>query len=163
MAVGTAGDGAIPAPAGPTWERLEDQVGWYDRKSGEAQRAYKRLKVLQLLAAAAIPVVAVAEANAWITAAVGGVVLVLEGLQQLGQYQHNWITYRSTCEALRHEKFLYLAAAGPYARSPHPVRLLAEQIEGLVSQEHARWTAAREDAPRDEQRAPAQARSVSGT
>jgi hypothetical protein len=28
-----------PAPADPTWDRLEDQIGWYDRKSGEDQRA----------------------------------------------------------------------------------------------------------------------------
>jgi hypothetical protein len=27
---------AVPARAAedPTWERLEDQIGWYDRKSG---------------------------------------------------------------------------------------------------------------------------------
>ena len=28
--------------------RLEDQLGWYDQKSVVAQRAYKRVKVLQL-------------------------------------------------------------------------------------------------------------------
>jgi Protein of unknown function (DUF4231) len=129
-----------------TWARLEDQLDWYDRKSQRAQRDFKRLKVLQLVAAAVVPVVAAANAPPWITAGVGGVVLVLEGLQQLGQYQHNWITYRATCEALKHEKFLYLARAGNYAGSPDPTRLLAEQIEGLVSQEHAKWVSGREDA-----------------
>jgi len=152
VATGTRGNGIEPVVEGPTWERLEDQLNWYDRKSAEAQRVFKGLKLLQLVAAAAIPVAAAASAAAWLTASLGGVVLLLEGVQQLGQYQQNWITYRSTCEALKHEKFLYLAAAGPYASSPDPVRLLAEQIEGLVSQEHARWTAAREDSARDEER-----------
>jgi hypothetical protein len=136
---------AQPAASGPAWDRLEDQVGWYDRKSQAAQRAYKRLKVLQLVAAAAVPVVAAAEAAAWITAGFGGVVLVLEGLQQLGQYQSNWITYRSTCEALKHEKYLYLAGAGPYRNSEDRSVVLAEHIEGLVSQEHARWVSSREE------------------
>jgi Protein of unknown function (DUF4231) len=131
------------------WQRLEDQVSWYDEKSQGSQRAYKRIKVVQLVAAAAIPVVAVAEATAWVTAALGGVVLVLEGLQQLGQYQQNWITYRSTCEALKHEKFLFLARAGPYADSVATDRVLAERVESLVSQEHAKWAAAREEARAD--------------
>jgi hypothetical protein len=131
--------------AGPTWERLEDQIGWYDRRSVSAQAWYKRLKVLQLLVAAAVPVLAAVEATAWLTAAAGGVVLVLEGVQQLGQFQPNWLNYRSTAEALKHEKYLYLAGAGHYAGTPEPNRVLAEQIEGLVSQEHARWVAAREE------------------
>jgi hypothetical protein len=136
---------AQPAASGPAWDRLEEQVDWYDRKSQAAQRAYKRLKVLQLVAAAAVPVVAAAEAAAWLTAGFGGVVLVLEGVQQLGQYQSNWITYRSTCEALKHEKYLYLAGAGPYSNSEDRSMVLAEHVEGLVSQEHARWVSSREE------------------
>ena len=134
-----------PITTGPTWDRLEDQIGWYDRKSSGAQRTFKRLKVLQLVVAAAVPVVAAADAASWITAAIGGLVLIFEGLQQLGQYQANWIGYRSTCEALRHEKHLYLADAGHYASASNPSRLLAERIEGLVSQEHAKWASAREE------------------
>jgi len=132
-------------PHGPTWDRLEDQIGWYDRKSMEAQSAYKRLKVLQLVAAAAIPVLAAVDGVAWVIAALGGIVLVLEGLQQLGQYQANWIGYRSTCEALKHERYLFLAGAGPYSDPRVASRTMAERVEGLVSQEHAKWAAAREE------------------
>ena len=51
---------AVPAPAAEdaTWERLEVQIGWYDRKSGQSQRRYKWLKLLELAVAAALPVVA---------------------------------------------------------------------------------------------------------
>ena len=75
----------------------------------------------------------------------GALIVVLEGLQQLQQYQQNWITYRSTCERLKHEKFLFAARAGPYASS-EPEALLAERVESLVSQEHAAWVSQREDA-----------------
>jgi hypothetical protein len=130
---------------GPTWDRLEDQVAWYDRKSASDQRAFKRLKVLQLVAAAMVPVVASVHAPVWITGGLGAMVVVVEGIQQLGQFQQNWMNYRSTCEALKHEKYLYLADAGPYHAAEDPQRVLAERIEGLVSQEHAKWTAARDE------------------
>ncbi len=46
-------------------------------------------------------------------------------------------------EALKHEKYLYLARADVYPGSSNPLRLLAERIEGLISQEHARWISSR--------------------
>src|SRR3954471_16244123 len=131
--------------ADPTWERLEDQLAWYDRKSIATQRTYKRLKVLQLVVAAAVPVAAAAGAPGWVTATLGGIVLVLEGLQQVGQYQTDWVAYRSTCEALKHEKYLYLANAGPYLDPASAQRTLDARVEGLVSQEHAKWVSAREE------------------
>ena len=145
-----------PSASGPTWERLEDQIGWYERKSTNAQHAYKGLKVVQLVATATVPVVAAVHATAWVIAALGGVVLILEGIQQLGQYQANWLGYRSTCEALKHEKHLYLARAGPYTDPTSASRALAERVEGLVSQEHAQWASAREECA-DAQKEPAPA------
>jgi hypothetical protein len=130
------------------WSRLEDQIAWYDRKSQENQRWFKRLKVCQIVTAAAIPVAAGVAAPAWLVGGGGALIVVLEGLQQLQQYQQNWTTYRSTCERLRHEKFLYLECAGPYATAPNPHALLAERVEGLVSQEHAAWASHREEAAR---------------
>ena len=143
LTVGESGGDA--SASGPTWERLEDQIGWYERKSTNSQHAYKGLKVVQLVATAVVPVVAAVHATAWIIAALGGLVLLLEGIQQLGQYQANWLGYRSTCEALKHEKHLYLARAGPYIDPTSASRTLAERVEGLVSQEHAKWASSREE------------------
>jgi hypothetical protein len=72
-------------------------------------------------------------------------VLLIESILHLNQYQQNWITYRSTAEALKHEKFLYLARAAHYASAAKPQALLAERVEALVSQEHTRWVSAREE------------------
>jgi hypothetical protein len=139
--------GGEPAPA-PTWDRLEEQIGWYDRKSGHNQRWFKRLKVCQIVTAAAIPVMAGNSAPAWLVGGAGALIVVLEGLQQLMQYQQNWSAYRATCERLKHERFLFQASAGPYATSSHPEALLAERIEGLVSQEHAAWVSQQKEADR---------------
>ena len=126
----------------PIMDRLEDQIGWYDRKSQTNQRAYKLIKVIEIVSAALIPFIAgfkIPDA-AWITAGLGVLVTVLEGLLHLYQFQQNWINYRSTSEALKHEKYLYLAIAGPYAGAKDPHALLAERIESLGSQENAKWT-----------------------
>jgi hypothetical protein len=137
---------AAAAPSGdPTFERLEDQIAWYDRRSGTNQRLFKLVKGIQLVAAAVIPVVATLDAHPAIPAALGALIVVLEGFQQLNQYQQNWSAYRSTCEALKHEKYLFLAHAGPYAGSDDGRALLADRIEGLISQEHAKWVSAREE------------------
>lgn len=126
------------------WERLEDQLHWYDAKSAECQRSFKRTKLVQLVLSAAVPVLALVDVPAPLTASVAAVVVVLEGAQQLNQWQANWILYRATAESLKHERFLYLAHAGPY-RDGDPDRVLAERVEGLVSQEHAKWAESRED------------------
>jgi hypothetical protein len=135
----------IAYPESPTWARLEDQIAWYDARAEHNQLWFRGLKVFQIVVAAAIPVGAAAGLSAAAVGGGGAFVVVLEGLQQLLQFQENWINYRSLCERLKHEKFLFLAGARPYAGVADPERLLAERVEGLVSQEHAAWVAHREE------------------
>jgi hypothetical protein len=135
---------AQPPESDPTWGRLEEQLAWYDHKSQAAQVSYKRFKVAQLLLAAGVPVAVASAVPGVVTATLGGLVVVLEGIQQLYQWQTNWVLYRSTAEALKHERYLYLAQAGPYSGQDRH-RLLAERVEGLVSQEHAKWTGGRHE------------------
>jgi hypothetical protein len=138
----------------PTWTRLEDQIEWYDFRGAEAQRAYKRLKVIQVVMAAFIPFLAGFQDNlasllepqfallpAVAIALLGVAVVVVEGLEHLNQYHQNWLGYRATCEALKHEKFLFLADAGPYGDTEDKRAHLAERIEELIGKEHAQWVA----------------------
>ncbi|MGC2112717.1 MAG: DUF4231 domain-containing protein [Candidatus Korobacteraceae bacterium] len=136
--------------ADPIFERLEDQIRWYDQKSTRNMRWFKRLKITEILAAAAIPFLAVSNVpdSRWITGALGMLITVLEGMLQLNQYHENWIGYRSTCESLKHEKFTFLAHAAPYSNVSDPRALLAERIESLVSQEHAKWASIQQQEPR---------------
>jgi hypothetical protein len=130
----------------PTLERLDEQIGWYDQKSRHNQLFYKCFKGGGILAAASIPIVALSGAPPLAAGMLGGLIAVLEGLQSLNQYQSNWIGYRSTCEALKHEKYLYLARAGDYSTASSPQALLAERTESLVSHEHAKWVSGRQEA-----------------
>ncbi|MBZ5728699.1 MAG: DUF4231 domain-containing protein [Acidobacteriia bacterium] len=135
----------MTAADNPALGRLEDQIDWYGRKSRYSQRAFKLLKMWTIAIAALVPVlVGFGFNDVRIMAALTASIAVIEGVQQLNQYHANWIAYRSTCESLKHEKYLYLSGAGPYASAPNPVVLLAERIEGTVSQEHAKWISGQE-------------------
>ena len=136
----------------PTLERLEDQITWYHKKSMECQWWFKRLKIGEIAAAAVVPFAAGLGASAFITGSLGVLIVVFEGLQSLNQFQHNWITYRSTCEELKHEKYLWLGHAGPYANAERPDVLLAERLESLISREHAKWVAGREQGTKQEKK-----------
>jgi hypothetical protein len=124
-----------------TLARLEDQISWYDRKSAISRRWHYRLKVATLISAGVIPITAAVGSPSYIAAALGVFVVVFEGVQQLFQFHQNWVSYRGTCESLKHEKYLYFALAGAYANADRPLRLLAERIEGLVSTENTKWIA----------------------
>jgi hypothetical protein len=143
---------SVASEESPAWARLQDQIGWYDAKSRLNQRWFKVLKVCLIVVAAAIPLAAAASAPLWLIGSGGALIVVLEGLQQLQQYQQNWTTYRATCERLKHEEFLFLARAGPYASAPKPEALLAEHVESLVSQDYAAWVSNREEASRQMER-----------
>ncbi|HVJ04235.1 MAG TPA: DUF4231 domain-containing protein [Candidatus Saccharimonadales bacterium] len=127
----------------PAWFRLVDQVNWYDRKSQNSQGWYKRLKIAQITSAALIPATSLlpAEYAKWAASAFGVLIAVLETIQQMNQYSTLWVMYRSTAERLKHEKYLFLSAAGPYKGLAEPERLvvLAERVEEHVSTEHANW------------------------
>jgi hypothetical protein len=73
---------AVPDPAveDPTRARLEDQIGWYGRKSGHNQCRYKLLKLWSLRSPPHCPVVA---------GGLAAVVVVLEGAQHLYQFQEH--------------------------------------------------------------------------
>jgi hypothetical protein len=141
----------IVEPNNPTLDRLEDQLAWYEGKSAWNQKKFKWLKIVEIIAAALIPFAAGISAteagitetginiSPYITGALGVVVVVLEGLQSLYQFQNLWTSYRSTAEGLKHEKYLWLAGAGPYQNADNRNALFADRVEALLSTEHAKW------------------------
>ena len=138
---------AVPAPPDdPTWNRLEDQLTWYSTSSRKNQRYYKWLKLLEIAIAASLPVVTAVHSPVWVTGGLAALIVILEGVQHIYQFQEHWITYRSTAEALKRERYLYLAGAGPYAGGDRH-RILAERLEGVISQENAGWVASSKQTP----------------
>jgi Protein of unknown function (DUF4231) len=120
--------------------RVDEQIEWYDRKSGINQRGFKWMRVTEIVAAAAIPILSSYQHTAFrVTVAIlGGGIAVIAGLMGLYQFQENWTHFRTTCEALRHEKFLYETGTDPY-NVEQPFPLLVQRVESLISKEHSGW------------------------
>jgi hypothetical protein len=136
--------------------RVDDQINWYDRKSGINKLSYKTLKLLQILMTGAIPLASIFLTDVAATrcsALLGTLAVVSEGMLQLWRFHENWVNFRTTSESLKHEKFLFLAKAGPYmpqssdsaASSDINVRKLAERVESLISRECAVWVDSQKD------------------
>ena len=123
--------------------RLNAQIEWYDRKSGWNQRWYKKLRLLEILAAASIPFLTayITDATPDMKIVVGGLgvlIAVSSGVMALFKYQEQWLQYRTTAESLQHHKYLYLTKTAPY-NNDSSFNLLVETIEGLISKENSNW------------------------
>jgi hypothetical protein len=129
-------------------DRLEDQLGWYDRKSVAAQRRFKWLRGVEIVLAALLPLLTVmsslsrnplvARVQPWVVAGVGVGVAIIAGVLSMNQYQEHWIKYRTTAESLKHEKFRFLTRAEPYD-GDGAFALLVSRVESLISQENSAW------------------------
>lgn len=144
-------------------ERVEDQIEWYNRKSSLNQQKYKLIKKRDIIISSVIPVIisfsAVGAVEALnfeftlhnrtatiglntvfqITAAVAGVFLVIfNKVIDLEEYYKLWKDYRSTCEALQHERLMYLTRTEPYDEDD-AFPILVDKIESILNNETQKW------------------------
>jgi hypothetical protein len=129
-------------------QRLDDQINWYDKKSAFNQKWYKCLRLIEIIAAASIPLLAgymqKPEYEVWAGMAIGPIgltVAVLAGIVSLYRFQENWNEYRAVAESLKQEKYLYLSRAEPY-RGDQPFELLVQRVEALLKSETTGWAQA---------------------
>lgn len=123
-------------------DRLEAQIGWFSARADENQHAHKRLRLVEIIAAAAIPLFAGLSDRHWVfmalTSGLGFVVAVSAGIAGLYRFQENWSRYRQMAEALRREQVAYLARVGAYAGDGAFEALFA-RVEALLGEENAGW------------------------
>ncbi len=124
-------------------DRVDDQIDWYDRKSQTAQKKFKMLRGFEIIAAAAIPLIAGFGSgfpyNAEVLGFLGASIAIASAMISLNQYQENWTGYRTTCETLKHEKFLFLTGAEPY-REGNAFQNFVRRVEMLISTENSNWS-----------------------
>jgi hypothetical protein len=130
-------------------QRLDDQINWYDKKSGFNQKWYKRLRLAEIVLASTIPLLAgysqmsekIGLAIGIAIGVIGLMVAVLAGIVSLYQFQENWNEYRVCAESLKQEKYLYLARVEPY-NGDQPFELLVQRVEALLKSETTGWAQA---------------------
>ncbi len=124
-------------------QRLDNQKNWYSKNSQKNQHWHKRLQVLLIVCAACIPLLSVIINDQTTlkitTSALGVVIAVITGVSALYKFEEKWIKYRTTAEALKHEKVLYETRVEPYDGAK-PFPLLVQRVENLISQENRDWS-----------------------
>lgn len=122
--------------------RLDDQINWYDRKSSQNQKAFKRLQFVLIISAASVPFISGyvddLKSLQYLLGAIGVLIAAITGLLSLYKFQEIWTTYRAICESLRHEKYLYLTKTDPYIEK-NAFNLLVQRVETLLSKENSSW------------------------
>lgn len=122
-------------------DRVEDQIIWYDRKSGSNKMWFIILQITTLVVSASVPVFAIFSSDMWarVTVAIlGSATAITTGIVSLYQFREHWIEYRTTAESLKHEKYMYQTNSGPYV-GDGAFSVLVERVEALVSQENTAW------------------------
>jgi len=135
----------LPDQPSVALKRIADQIDFFDKRSKQNQTRYKRLKTATIMFAAAITVSAAFSLPRWLVPTLGALIVVLEGIVHLNSMLHNWLAYRNTCEALKHEKYLHLSRAGPYAGIDDPEKLLAERTEDILNRDRSSWISVQKD------------------
>jgi len=126
-------------------QRVDDQINWYDKKSQGAQRKFKSLRSFEIIAAASIPIIAGFGKDyenipvELIVGVLGALIAIVAAIVSLNRYQENWIEYRTTCETMKHEKYLFLTKVAPYDNEK-AFALFVQKIEKLVSKENSQWS-----------------------
>jgi Protein of unknown function (DUF4231) len=127
------------AEAGPlVWLEFKGQFLQYSRGATNNRLAYQCAKVAAIVLAAAVTVCAALSVTAWITASLGAAVVVLEALQQLFQWQANWISYRRSAETMRQHGLAFAAGMPPYDREDRRQRLAAI-LQEVARSENTGW------------------------
>ncbi|MCK8520191.1 DUF4231 domain-containing protein [Aquimarina sp. D1M17] len=128
-------------------ERIEYQMTWYNRKSKINKSLHLWTKSLVIVFSALIPFAAgfvEANKNLWylnyVIGVLGMLVAILTGVSSLLKYQEKWVKYRTTSEALRHEKFLYLTGSGAYKDKKDPFHILVTRVENIITMENTMWS-----------------------
>jgi len=124
-------------------DRVDGQIEWYDRKSGANQRWFRWLRIVEIIAAGSIPLLvgyadSISEFKV-VVGILGLLIAVIAGVLGLYQFQENWTGYRTTCEALKQEKYLFLTKTQPYDQGDL-FALFVQRVENLISKEHSTWS-----------------------
>ena len=125
-------------------ERLDDQIKWYSSKSRYNQKMYKRLGLLEIISASLIPLLSglssMISYSEWIIGILGVIIAVAAGASALYKFHENWMAYRTTLEALKHEKLLYLTQTAPYDNDER-FQTLVSRSESIIANENQNWLA----------------------
>jgi len=124
-------------------DRVENQIEYYDKTSIKNKRWFIRLSIAGAIMGVSIPFLVPYVSDSTLTLKVclgliGVGISLVTALLAIMKFQENWTEYRTTCETLRHEKYLYLTKTGNYAEEG-AFDIFVQRVEALISKENSAW------------------------
>jgi Protein of unknown function (DUF4231) len=128
-------------PASYITERLEQYQHWYDRKAALSKRRYLWMRGFAVVGGAVVPAlvnISFSGRDA-LTTVLSLLVVISVSLESVLHYREQWRNYRSTEQALGHERMFFETGVGPYKGldSDAAFKLLVERVEALIAAENA--------------------------
>src|SRR3954466_16275790 len=119
---------------------LKGQRRCYNKRASTYKQRTQALGLLVIGAGAATSFVQVFAARPWVpvvTAALGAVVVLIEGWQRITRYGETWTAYRTASERMKREQRLYVNGAGAYHNVGEDEAYLrfVEAIEAIIAEE----------------------------
>src|SRR5215218_4596212 len=119
---------------------LKGQRRWYSERGSTYKQRTQVLGLLVIGAGAATSFVQVFSPRPWVpvvTAALGAVVVLIEGWQRISRYGETWTGYRIASERIKREQRLYVNGAGAYRNVEEDEAYLrfVEAIEAILAEE----------------------------
>ena len=143
-------------------DRYDDQIKWYDGKSRDNQKKYKAAQFVVIILSASTPVLIEFSGPGsfveltHLATVTSVVVAILTTLLKTFKYQENWLTYRTTCETLKKEKYYFDFDLGEYASSNNKQALFVERVESLISRENTTWISSQKTETKPQKLEPAE-------
>lgn len=123
-------------------QRLDPEIEWYDKKSKSNKCWFVWLRISEIVAAASIPLLnGFSKDHIYmlvISGILGVIIIMITGISGLLRFQENWVSYRTTCETLKHQKYLYQVNAYPY-NTTEKDQFFVQTIESIISKENSEW------------------------
>jgi hypothetical protein len=127
---------------------VDRQIRWYDSNARRTMQLHFRLRTVQIVLAATIPITQIpSSAIGWRLAAgvFGAVIAVCQGFDAMHHYSDHYVAWRATCQQLLRERQLFAAGAGAYQgmepSSSEALRQLATRATEIEAQEQQKWAA----------------------
>ncbi len=74
-----------------------------------------------------------------IASVTSAVVAILAANLKTFNYRQKWLSYRTTCETLVKEQYVYEAAIGDYRTTEDKEALFVERVESVIARENTMW------------------------
>lgn len=112
---------------------LEKLMRLYADKAKENKDRYQYLRITEIIVAVFIPFLAATNVPIYVIGFFGLLIVVIQGIQGVYQFQKAWILYSSLVAKIRREIVLYNSLSEPYKNRENREALLSLNIHNIVS------------------------------